>query len=536
MGKVFSMSLAQDTRAEGAIFNWGLFWLIVATASAGFFFIDGVDALLTAWQLPEYSHGPLIPVLSGLLFLRQLKEYPIDPGPKRDRWVGVLVLFLAIFVGALGKLANISDIVAYATIIWVGAILLISFGWKTGKHFWPGVLHLVYMLPLPGVIYYKLSAYLQFISSELGVFFLQVLGVPVFLEGNIIDLGVLKLHVAEACSGLRYLFPILSFSYIFAVLYRGPMWHKAVLLISAAPITVLMNSVRIAVAGIIVQDYGVEWLEGFSHFFEGWVIFLLCVGLLFLLAWIMLFFHPQKPGLIEALDLETEGLMPQFLRIRYVMPSAALITAAVVTVGISLAWQVMPERGTQPAPRDNFALFPRSLGDWRQSGPPEILAKSVEDSLGADDYRSVFFAHPDAPTPVGFFSAWYDDQSQGGVHSPEICLPGGGWEIAWLERVDISGKMGTDAAFNINRAIIQKGQTRMMVYYWFEQKGRRVAWDFAAKFYLLKDGITTGRTDGALVRLTTLIVNGETEADASARLDDMVSKLLPVLPRFVPTY
>jgi exosortase/archaeosortase family protein len=102
------------------------------------------------------------------------------------------------------------------------------------------------MLPLPGVLYFKLNTWLQLISSELGVFFLQLANVPVFLEGNIIDLGVLRLHVAEACSGLRYLFPILSFSYIFAVLYRGPMWHKAVLLISAAPITVFMNSVRIA--------------------------------------------------------------------------------------------------------------------------------------------------------------------------------------------------------------------------------------------------------------------------------------------------
>jgi exosortase len=105
--------------------------------------------------------------------------------------------------------------------------------------------------------------------------------VPVFLEGNIIDLGVLRLHVAEACSGLRYLFPIMSFSYIFAVLYRGPMWHKAVLLISAAPITVFMNSVRIAVAGIIAQEYGTDWLDGFTHFFEGWVIFITCVAILF---------------------------------------------------------------------------------------------------------------------------------------------------------------------------------------------------------------------------------------------------------------
>ena len=84
-------------------------------------------------------------------------------------------------------------------------------------------------------------------------------GWAVLDERHIIDLGVLRLHVADACSGLRYLFPILSFSYIFAVLYRGPIWHKAVLLISAVPIAVLMNSVRIAVAGVLAQKFGPEF-------------------------------------------------------------------------------------------------------------------------------------------------------------------------------------------------------------------------------------------------------------------------------------
>ena len=147
----------------------GLFWLVVAVLGAAVFFYDGLEALRAAWALPEYSHGPLIPILSGLLFLRQLKEFPVDTGPKRKRWIGVLVILATITMGALGRLANISDIVAYATTLWVGGILLVSFGWDTGKHFWPPVLHLVYMLPLPGVIYYKLSAWLQLISSKLGV-------------------------------------------------------------------------------------------------------------------------------------------------------------------------------------------------------------------------------------------------------------------------------------------------------------------------------------------------------------------------------
>lgn len=518
----------------GAYMTWGIFWLVVATVAAGFFFVPGMDALVTAWARPEYSHGPLIPVLSLLLFLRQLKEHPVDETVVRNRWVGVAVVMLALVFGAMGRLANIDDIVAYSTIIWVAGILLISFGWQTGKHFWPPVVHLVYMLPLPGVLYYKMSTSLQFISSEMGVWFLQLMSVPVFLDGNIIDLGVYKLHVAEACSGLRYLFPILSFSYIFAVLFKGPMWHKAVLLISAAPITIFMNSLRIAIAGYIVNNYGVEWLEGFSHFFEGWVIFIACILLLFLLAWVMLFFQRDKMSLVEALDLDTDGLGTQAARIQLVEPSVAMITAAVIMVAIAVSWQAMPDRGTITTERVKFAYFPRQFGNWEQNGPTETLRPGVVRQLGADDYHSVSLVNDVTGKQVGFFSAWYDDQSQGGVHSPEICLPSAGWEIAWLERSDITAEMNWDTEFNINRAIIQKGETRMMVYYWFEQKGRKVAWDFAAKFYLFVDGVTTGRTDGALVRLTTEIAHNESDAEAEARLQDLLNKILIPLPRFIP--
>lgn len=531
------MANSASSKVQG-LAGWaapGLFWLAVALLGAAVFFREGLDALLAAWQLPEYSHGPLIPVLSGLLFLRQLRSYPVDPGPKRQRWIGVLVILGALLLGSLGKLANLADLVAYATILWIGGLVLVGFGWETGRHFWPPVLHLVYMLPLPDTIYYKMTTWLQFVSSELGVWFLRLLAVPVFLDGNIIDLGVTRLHVAEACSGLRYLFPILSFSYIFAVLYRGPVWHKAVLLVSAAPITVLMNAVRIAIAGTIVNTWGLDWVEGFSHFFEGWVIFVACILILFALARLMLLFHPSRMGLAQALDLDTEGLLQQAGRVRFVQASRAMVAAAVLMVAAPLAWHALPDRAGNAAPvRETFALFPRTLGGWDQKGPPRQLAAGVETVLGADDYRSATFASPDSEATVEVFAAWYADQSRGGVHSPEICLPGGGWEIAWLERTEMTGDLGQDRPFRVNRAIIQKGETRMMVYYWFEQKGRRIAWDIAAKFWLLADGIRTGRTDGALMRLTTPILPGETDAAADARLKEILAALTPVLPQFIP--
>lgn len=522
-------------RATGGRLSWGVVWLIVIVLAAGLFFRDGFDVLLDAWSQPEYSHGPLIPVLSALMFLRELKQYPPDPGPKRDRWQGLFVVLVSMTVAGLGTLFNVHSLVAYAMIIWVGGILLISFGWRTGKHFWPPVLHLVFMLPLPGMLYYEVSTFLQLVSSELGVWLLQLASVPVYLDGNIIDLGVLKLHVAEACSGLRYLFPILSFSYIFAVLYQGPRWHKILLLVAAAPIAVFMNSVRIAMAGILMQHFGAEWLEGFTHFFEGWVIFMSSVLFLFGIAWVLLKLNPRKMSLAEALDLDTHGLLPQFARLKLVQPSAALITATILMIVCLSAWPLVPDRTPGAPERLDFALFPKQFGEWRQFGEERRFSPAVEQSLAADDYLAVQFSRSPSAPKLDFFSAWYRDLSADGVqHTPEICLPGAGWEIAKVERVDIAGELGLGSPFKINRVIVQKDEERMLVYYWFTHMGRAMPRNTTAKFSVLTRGAMAGRFDGAIVRLISPIRKGQPEAEVETQMNDLLKKLLPQLPRFIP--
>jgi exosortase D (VPLPA-CTERM-specific) len=524
-------ALYRPSSPVAALATWGTFWLIVMVAASLVFFREGIAELLAAWQLPEYSHGPLIPILSGLLFLRQLKTVPVRTGAVPDRWPGVVLMVLALVVALGGKLIQIGDIVTYAMIAWVGALLLISFGWRQGRQFWPPVLHLVYMLPLPGALYYGVSTFLQGISSELGVYFLQLLHVPVFLEGNIIDLGVYKLHVAEACSGLRYLFPILSFSYIFAVLYQGPTWHKAVLLISAAPITIVMNAVRIALAGLIVNRYGAGSVEGFSHFFEGWVIFVACIAILFALAWGMLFLRRDRVSLRDALDLNTDGLGTQAMRLRYLEPSRAFVGSTLVVVALTMTWQALPKRDVVAVNRDPFSLFPARIDTW-QAGAQRALEPTVETVLAADDYYSASLTQTGLPAPVDLFIAWYADQNTGGVHSPEVCLPGGGWEIADLQQ--IAAPAAADAPFTLNRAIIQKGTSRMLVYYWFEQQGQRTASGLTAKMQLLLGKVANGRNDSAIVRLITWIDGADGMAAAAARLDDATLAVLSQLPRFIP--
>lgn len=511
---------------------WGLVWFGLAALSATVYFQTGAEALGQAWATPEYSHGPIIPLLSAFLFLGELKRVPVSLAPVTDRGVGVAVILFAMLLGGAGRILQINDFTAYAIILWVGGMILLSFGWRQGRQFWPPVLHLVYMLPLPGVLYYGLSTWLQGVSSHLGVFFLDFLHVPVFLDGNIIDLGVYKLQVAEACSGLRYLFPILSFSYVFSVLYRGPVWHKVVLLVSAAPITVVMNSVRIAIAGVVVDRYGTDFVEGMTHFMEGWVIFLACVLILFGLARLMLMLNPRKMTLSEALDLQVDGLGPQAARLRLIEPSRALIAVALAMTAGALAWALIPPREMAQVTRVPFQEFPAQLGDWT-AGLPQRLDRQTEKVLRADDYYSANLTRAGAAAPVELFSAWYRDQMEGGTHSPTVCLPSAGWEIAALDT--IPAPEGTPGgAFTLNRALIQKGLDRMVVYYWYDQQGMRTASSYYARLRMAFSKVTTGRSDGAIVRLITPILPGESETQAEARLQDALKAVTPVLPRFLP--
>ncbi|MDH2328619.1 VPLPA-CTERM-specific exosortase XrtD [Cereibacter sp. SYSU M97828] len=511
----------------------GLGWFALLLAGSLPIFWIGIVALGAAWSTPEYSHGPLIPVISLYLFLRELRQAPPFPEQVTDRWPGVLVIGFALLVAVFGNLTRIPDIVTYAMIIWTGGVVLTVFGWNRGKQHQLPVLHLVFMLPLPQFIYWQLTIFLQGISSELGVWFVSLAGVPVFLEGNIIDLGVYKLQVAEACSGLRYLFPILSFTYLFAILYRGPFWHKAALMLSAVPLTVLMNSFRIGVIGILVNSYGIEQAEGFLHFFEGWVIFISCIGILFLMAMGLQRLTRNPLPLAEAIDLDTRGLGGILGRITAIRPSKAMAAGALLTLAVSAGWAVKGGGEAVPVAREPFALFPRQFGEW--SGSASMLEPEIERVLGASDYMNAGFVAPGEGQYVHFFSAFYDKQTEGtGIHSPEVCLPVGGWEIFSMEQHSVSLPGTPYGTFEVNRAVIQKGLSKQLVYYWFEQRGKRMTNDYLAKASVVMDSLTMGRTDGALVRYVTPIGQNESEAEADARIQRFMTESLKSLPRFVP--
>ena len=509
----------------------GALWLLSCCALAVAVFWPGLASLVDAWATPEYSHGPIIPLVSGFLFLREMRLIPPAAEPVTLRWPGLVVIALGLAVGVIGGLIRIPDIVTYGFILWIAGMVLTVFGFRRGALFWPSVLHLVFMLPLPQFLYWQVSIYLQMVSSQIGVALIQLFEIPVYLDGNIIDLGIYKLQVAEACSGLRYLFPMLSFSYVFALLYRGPLWHRILLLAMAAPITVLMNSFRIGMIGILVNSYGIEHAEGFLHTFEGWIIFIACVAILFAIATLLqqLTRHP-KP-LSETLDIDFTGMGAELRRVADIRVTSGLLVAALLTGSVALASVAMPESQEIVPERRSLVLFPRRIDGW--TGTMQTLDAQIERVLGADDYFSATFSNPGEAAPTDLFMAYYYSQTDGsGIHSPEVCIPAGGWEVSRWQPRTIT--LSNGQSFAVNRAIIQKGTSRQLVYYWFEQRGRQLTSDYAVKIVTVVDSLSMNRSDGGLVRVITPIGPREAESQADARLQRFLDGVVRDLPDFIP--
>ena len=253
--------------------------VVVAVGFAIFAFDGSLFILVRRWIVEEeYSHGFLIPAVSGwLLWMRReaLQESVSCPS-----WAGPVVILLAVSMHIVGVYSSIFILSQLGFILLLYGLVLAAGGSSLFKLTFVPIAFLFFAIPLPYFIESKLTLQLQLISSQLGVDIIQLFQIPVYLEGNIIDLGYYKLQVVEACSGLRYMFPLLSLSFLGAYLFQAPLWQRGLVFLSGVPITIFMNGFRIGLVGVTVNYWGAKMADGVLHFFEGWIIFIACAGIL----------------------------------------------------------------------------------------------------------------------------------------------------------------------------------------------------------------------------------------------------------------
>jgi exosortase D (VPLPA-CTERM-specific) len=499
-------------------------------------FQDSLQEMIGIWSnTEEYSHGFFIPAISAyFIWLRRRELHWVQ------RWqasvLGVLILLCGLFLNMLGALAALRAIQHYAFILSLTGIFAAAFGKDGLKTAGVPLLFLAFMVPFPEFILNNLSSKLQLISSWLGVEFIRLFGILVYLQGNVIDLGGYKLQVVEACSGLRYLFPLASLSFLCAYLFKGPFWQKALVFLSSMPLTVFMNSFRVGVIGILVNYWGKEMAEGFLHDFEGWVVFLMCMGLLFVEMWLFAKISGRNTAFADLVQLPDEWFKtaPDNERAPQqpaYYPSAVGVLLLLVVLGFSSEWL---RGGDDKIPqRKSFLNFPTDLANWH--GTRDYLERMYIDTLKLTDYVVMNYVTPDNNEAINFYSAYYQSQRKGAsVHSPRSCMPGDGWQIKEFDQRTFADIVVDGVPLSVNRAMIEKGESRQLVYYWFQQRGRMITNEYLLKWYLFWDALTLHRTDGSLVRLVTNIDKTQDAAAADQRLQSFLKSLETQLPAYIP--
>jgi len=494
-------------------------------------FMDTIIDMEYRWRTQEeYGYGYIIPFIS--IFLVWQRKNSLMESEFNPTYRAVPVLIVSGILYFMGEVSTTHTLSQYALVLTILGLIYGFLGWDKFRIVAIPLALMFLMIPLPPFIYNNLSGKLQLISSELGVDVIRLFGISVLLEGNVIDLGVFKLQVVEACSGLRYLFPLVSLSFVAAYLYKVETWKRILVFLSSIPITVIMNSFRIGVIGVLVEYYGIEQAEGFLHDFEGWIIFMTCMGILFIEMAILARIGSQKKKLTDVFAIvlpepATEDCIRKEQPVRNVHYAMIIVLACycVSTVYID-------KREDITLARKDFISFPNAVGNWH--GRKETLKQNILDSLKTDDYIISDYVN-DKGEIINFYIAYYASQQAGSAaHSPRACIPGGGWKINDLKTVEIPQITISGQPLSANRLLTKKGDYGQLVYYWFQQRGRLITNEYLVKWFLFWDALTRNRTDGALVRLTTPVSVGDDLDAADKRLIGFIKQVEPMLTDYIP--
>jgi exosortase D (VPLPA-CTERM-specific) len=486
------------------------------------------SAMISVWSNNEdYSYGFLIPLASAYLLWE--KRSILRNIPVRSSWgmLPLVVLFVLISLyGILGSSGNVSKpSIPILILLFIG----FCFGIESVKRLILPLGFLFFMVPLPPAIERYFGLYLKAVSTQLGGALIALCNIPVNISGNIIDLGVTQLQVVDACSGMRYIFPLLALGFLYAHFFERALWKRAVCVLATIPLGVLFNALRIGVTGVLTDWLGPKVAEGFFHDLSGWVVFVFALAMLFVISRILRMFPPRGAAGRPAVALETgpdaSPPMEQGNTTPAFFVSAALLVAVAM---LSLSAGSMPavtiEGGIQG--------FPLRIGAW--SGRNEPVNPVIIEESGAEEAFSGYFMNgsgSEVSLYMGYRSTAFLS-NENFFHSPTVCIPSSGWVEREVTRKTIAGV----PYFNnleVTKMVIEKEGRRQLVYFWFQTKDKATHYKSINRFHLSLHALRRDNTHDLFLRPITPIHPAEPAEDAEKRLDGFVREMMPVLLQFL---
>jgi exosortase len=277
-------------RAHYTHFAWGTAVICILIAAV---YYHVLVKLVTDWsQIPDFSHGFLVPLFSVYLIWEKrdtLRNTVIAPC-----WGGIAVIALGLLVLLLGVYGSELFLSRVSLVILLAGLVLCFGGPQFLKELRFALLVLLLAIPIPAIVFNKITFPLQILASKLASGLLPLFGVPVLREGNVIELPMMKLEVAEACSGIRSLMSLFTLAVFYGYFLEKSAWRRGALVLASIPIAIAANAVRILGTGLCVQYWDPDKALGFFHEFSGWVIFLVSLVSLYAVHCVMSLFPAKR--------------------------------------------------------------------------------------------------------------------------------------------------------------------------------------------------------------------------------------------------
>lgn len=240
----------------------------------------------------NYSHGFLVPVIVAyLVWTKKERLRALSPLP--SLW-GIPILLLGLSMYLVGTIGAEWFLKRASLIVVLGGVVLYLYGKAYFRLLLFPLLFLMFMVPLPAIVYSELAFKLQLFVSIVSTKLIALAGIPIFREGNILYVSSGPLAVEEACSGMRSIMALLALSALFAYLMYDSRLKQWILVVSALPIAVITNIIRVTTTGIVAHYWGKAFAEGILHESFGWLVFVIAFVLLFLLGKLLDWLFPTK--------------------------------------------------------------------------------------------------------------------------------------------------------------------------------------------------------------------------------------------------
>jgi exosortase len=238
----------------------------------------------------EYSHGYLVPIFSGYLLWRRREM--LQGNGLVGSWWGLPVLLAGLALRFAGTYVYFDWLSAAALLPCLAGLALLLGGGRALRWAWPAVAFLAFMIPLPFRVETALALPLQKLATVASTFVLQTLGFMAFQEGTVIRMGEVRIGVVEACSGLSMLLIFAALATAIVLVSRRPRLDKAVILLSAIPVALAANILRITVTGVLHKLAGQRLADLVFHDLAGWLMMPLALGMIWvelrLLDWVLI--------------------------------------------------------------------------------------------------------------------------------------------------------------------------------------------------------------------------------------------------------